>query len=209
MLSTGSISTWDLLKKTFIRKYCPPFKIAKKLVEIQNFKQGMDETLYQAWERYNDLLFRCSQHNLNNHQKVQIFYKGLDIPSRKMADSQGLNPMMPPAKALKSIQNMVVGCKSCERAHLTKERPLNEDGKLKAEQLTQAILTDNMVDKAKTKMRKDIEFKKELVPFDLPNVNPYVEPTVPPIPFRGHLKEQEDEAQAFRMLEGLKKLKIN
>ncbi|GJW74348.1 transposon ty3-I gag-pol polyprotein [Tanacetum coccineum] len=58
-------------------------------------------------------------------------------------------------------------------------------------------------------MRKDIEVRKEPVPFDLPNVNPYVEPTVPCVPFLGHLKEQEDEAQAFRMLEGLKKLKIN
>ncbi|GJU22592.1 hypothetical protein Tco_1155934 [Tanacetum coccineum] len=67
----------------------------------------MDKTLYQAWERYNDLLFRCLQHDLNNHQKVHIFYKGLDIPSRKMVYSQGLIPMMPPTQALKSIQNMV------------------------------------------------------------------------------------------------------
>ncbi|GJT61701.1 hypothetical protein Tco_1005234 [Tanacetum coccineum] len=67
----------------------------------------MDETLYQAWERYNDLLFKCPQHDLNNHQKVQIFYKGLDIPSHKMVDSLGLIPMMPLAEALKSIKNIV------------------------------------------------------------------------------------------------------
>ncbi|GJV68103.1 hypothetical protein Tco_1483612 [Tanacetum coccineum] len=53
------------------------------------------------------------------------------------------------------------------------------------------------------------EVKKELVPCDLPIVNPYVEPIVLPIPNLGHLKEQEDEAQAFRILEGLKKAKIN
>ncbi|GJU13528.1 hypothetical protein Tco_1135924 [Tanacetum coccineum] len=66
----------------------------------------MDETLYQAWERYNDILFRCPHHDLNNQQKVQIFYRGLDIPSRKMVDSQGPIPMMPPAQALKSIQDI-------------------------------------------------------------------------------------------------------
>ncbi|GJZ74238.1 transposon ty3-I gag-pol polyprotein [Tanacetum coccineum] len=66
-----------------------------------------------------------------------------------------------------------------------------------------------MVDNVKTKMRKDIEVRKESIPFHLPNVNPYVEPTVPRVPFPGHLKDQEDEAQALRMLEGLKKLKIN
>ncbi|GJR30641.1 putative reverse transcriptase domain-containing protein [Tanacetum coccineum] len=34
------------------------------------------ESLYQAWERYNDLLYRCPTHDINNHQKVNIFYKG-------------------------------------------------------------------------------------------------------------------------------------
>ncbi|GJU46828.1 putative ribonuclease H-like domain-containing protein [Tanacetum coccineum] len=48
MLPAWSISTWDLLDKAFIRKFCPPLKTALKLEEIQNFKQGMDETLYQA-----------------------------------------------------------------------------------------------------------------------------------------------------------------
>ncbi|GJU07121.1 hypothetical protein Tco_1123551 [Tanacetum coccineum] len=79
---------------------------AGKLKEIGNFKQGMDEMLYQAWERYNDLLYRCSQHDLNSQQKVQIFYTGLGIPSRKMLDSQGFIPMMTPAQAYKSIQVM-------------------------------------------------------------------------------------------------------
>nr|GEY91814.1 hypothetical protein [Tanacetum cinerariifolium] len=49
------------------------------------------------------------------------------------------------------------------------------------------------------------EGKKESVPHDLPIVNPYVSPIL----FLGRLKEHEDEAQAFRMLEGLNKLKIN
>ncbi|GKD20855.1 ribonuclease H-like domain-containing protein [Tanacetum coccineum] len=76
-LSAGSITTWDLLEKAFIRKYYPPFKTAKQLEEIR--KQDMDETLYHAWERHSDLLYRCLQHDLNSQQKVQIFYTGLDI----------------------------------------------------------------------------------------------------------------------------------
>ncbi|GJR87174.1 hypothetical protein Tco_0211185 [Tanacetum coccineum] len=74
--------------------------------KIRNFKQEMDETLYHAWERYNDLLFRCSQHNLNNHQKVQILYTGLDIPTRIRLDSKGFIPLMTPVQSLKSIQVM-------------------------------------------------------------------------------------------------------
>ncbi|GJX05413.1 hypothetical protein Tco_0191329 [Tanacetum coccineum] len=64
-------------------------------------------TLTGATRKWKNLLpAGCPQHDLNNHQKVQIFYKGLEIPSSKMVDSQGLIPMMPPAQALKSIQIM-------------------------------------------------------------------------------------------------------
>ncbi|GJY01169.1 hypothetical protein Tco_0359321 [Tanacetum coccineum] len=43
---------------------------AKQLEDIQNFKQEGDESLYQAWERYNDLLYKCPTHDINIHQKV-------------------------------------------------------------------------------------------------------------------------------------------
>ncbi|GKA92347.1 calmodulin-interacting protein 111 isoform X1 [Tanacetum coccineum] len=69
-LPAGKITTWDLLKKEFIWRYCHPFITAKKLEEIRNFKQERDESLYHAWERYNDLLYQCSLHDLNCQQKA-------------------------------------------------------------------------------------------------------------------------------------------
>ncbi|GJT20846.1 reverse transcriptase domain-containing protein [Tanacetum coccineum] len=105
-LSAGSITTWDLLEKAFIRKYCPPFKTAKKLEMIRNFKQEMNETLYCAWERYNDLLFKCSHHDLNYQQKVHLFYTGLDIPTRRVLNSKGFIPLMTLTQDLMSIQVM-------------------------------------------------------------------------------------------------------
>ncbi|GJS34525.1 zinc knuckle CX2CX4HX4C containing protein [Tanacetum coccineum] len=50
-ITPGTVNTWDLLKKAFIQRYCPPSKTAKQLEEFRNFKQEGDETLYQAWER--------------------------------------------------------------------------------------------------------------------------------------------------------------
>ncbi|GKC56188.1 hypothetical protein Tco_1083786 [Tanacetum coccineum] len=47
-LPPGTVDSWDLLKKTFIQRDCPPLKTAKQLEEIRNFKQEGDETLYQA-----------------------------------------------------------------------------------------------------------------------------------------------------------------
>ncbi|GJY12645.1 zinc knuckle CX2CX4HX4C containing protein [Tanacetum coccineum] len=49
-LTPGAVNTWDLLKKAFIQRYCPPSKTAKRLEDIHNFKQEIDELLYQAWE---------------------------------------------------------------------------------------------------------------------------------------------------------------
>ncbi|GJZ63579.1 zinc knuckle CX2CX4HX4C containing protein [Tanacetum coccineum] len=50
-LSLRTVDSWDLLKRSFIQRYCPPSKTAKQLEEICNFKQEGDETLYPAWER--------------------------------------------------------------------------------------------------------------------------------------------------------------
>ncbi|GJY39753.1 hypothetical protein Tco_0426117, partial [Tanacetum coccineum] len=65
-----------------------------------------EESLYQAWEQYNDLLYKCPTHDINNHQKVNIFCKGLSIMNRQLLDSQGPIPGMRPADALTAIQTM-------------------------------------------------------------------------------------------------------
>ncbi|GKA61676.1 hypothetical protein Tco_0761195 [Tanacetum coccineum] len=42
---SGSIITWEVLKKKFLSKYFPPARTAKKMEEINNFQQELDETL--------------------------------------------------------------------------------------------------------------------------------------------------------------------
>ncbi|GJW43373.1 hypothetical protein Tco_0072172 [Tanacetum coccineum] len=105
-LTPGAVNTWDLFKKAFIQRYCPPSKTAKQLEDIHNFKQESDESLYQAWEWYNKLLYKCPTHDINNHQKVNIFYKGLNTMNRQLLDSQRLIPGMTLTQALTAIQTM-------------------------------------------------------------------------------------------------------
>ncbi|GKG00033.1 hypothetical protein Tco_0301723, partial [Tanacetum coccineum] len=100
------VDSWDLLKKAFIQRYCPPSKTAKQLEEIRNFKQESDETLYQAWERYNDLLYKCPTYDINSHQKLNIFYNDLGTMNRQLLDSHGPIPGMTPTQALTAIQTM-------------------------------------------------------------------------------------------------------
>ncbi|GKC32401.1 hypothetical protein Tco_1039695 [Tanacetum coccineum] len=121
-ITYNAIMLRDLLEKAFIRQYCLPFKTAKKLEEIHNFKQEVNEPLYHAWERYNDLLYRCPQHDLNSQQRVRIFYTRLYIPTRIMLDSKGFIPLMTPTQALKSIQVMVDHSRNWYDEATTRER---------------------------------------------------------------------------------------
>ncbi|GKD89506.1 reverse transcriptase domain-containing protein [Tanacetum coccineum] len=77
------------------------------IVSLFNIPGEEDETLYQAWERYNDMLYKCPTHDINSHQKVNIFYNGLGTMNRQLFDSQGTIPGITPAQALMVIQTMV------------------------------------------------------------------------------------------------------
>ncbi|GJV66020.1 hypothetical protein Tco_1476848 [Tanacetum coccineum] len=136
---TGSITTWDGLKTKFLNKYCPPARTAKKMEEINNFQQEPDENLYQAWERFKELLMKCPQHYLTEMQEVILFYNGLGIPTRQILDSRGAIPSKTAADAKVAIQEMAEysqkwhnGTSRCEQGkgpHYTKDCPLKEEGK--------------------------------------------------------------------------------
>ncbi|GJS34781.1 retrovirus-related pol polyprotein from transposon TNT 1-94 [Tanacetum coccineum] len=104
--SPGTINTWNELKQAFIRRFGPPSVTIKRLGEIHNFRQEEGESLYHAWERYNDLLFKCPSHDLKDYQKVNTFYNGLGFHTRRSLDSRGLILGLTAAKALESIQEM-------------------------------------------------------------------------------------------------------
>ncbi|GJZ39893.1 reverse transcriptase domain-containing protein [Tanacetum coccineum] len=54
-----SIQTWDDLVSKFINKFFPPSKTTNLRNEITRFQQRFDETFYEAWDRFNDLLRAC------------------------------------------------------------------------------------------------------------------------------------------------------
>ncbi|GJV99756.1 reverse transcriptase domain-containing protein [Tanacetum coccineum] len=52
-----SIETWDDLVSKFINKFFPPSKTTNLRNEITRFQQKFDGTFYEAWDRFNDLLW--------------------------------------------------------------------------------------------------------------------------------------------------------
>ncbi|GJR86492.1 hypothetical protein Tco_0210503 [Tanacetum coccineum] len=133
---TGLITTWDGLKTKFLNKYCPSTHTAKKMEEINNFQQEPDENLYQAWERFKELLIKYPQHYLTEMQEVIFFYNGLGIPTRQILNSRGAIPSKTAADAKVAIQEMAEysqkwhnGTSRSRRPHYTKDFPLKEEEK--------------------------------------------------------------------------------
>ncbi|KAH9781044.1 hypothetical protein KPL71_008308 [Citrus sinensis] len=86
-LPSDSITTWNELADKFLMKYFPPTKNAKLRNEIMSFHQLEDESLYEAWERFKELLRRCPHHGIPCCIQLETFYNGLNPSTRLMVDA--------------------------------------------------------------------------------------------------------------------------
>ncbi|GJR43565.1 reverse transcriptase domain-containing protein [Tanacetum coccineum] len=73
-----SILTWDDLVSKFINKFFPPSKTTNLRNEITRFQQKFDETFYEAWDRFNDLLRGCPHHGFLELHQIDTFYNSLN-----------------------------------------------------------------------------------------------------------------------------------
>ncbi|XP_017972556.1 PREDICTED: uncharacterized protein LOC108661169 [Theobroma cacao] len=76
-LPNGSITTWEDLAQKFLAKFFSLAKTAKMRNNITSFTQFDGESLYEAWERFKELLQRCPHHGILDWLQVQTFYNGL------------------------------------------------------------------------------------------------------------------------------------
>ncbi|GJQ93849.1 reverse transcriptase domain-containing protein [Tanacetum coccineum] len=73
-----SILTWGDLVSKFINKFFPPSKTTNLQNEITRFQQRFDETFYEAWDRFNDLLRACPHHGFSKLHQLDTFYNVLN-----------------------------------------------------------------------------------------------------------------------------------
>jgi hypothetical protein len=86
-LPKGSIRTWAELSAQFLEKFFPIRRTAKARTQIATFKQGPDESLGEAWDRFNHLCLSCPHHNFSNMMLADAFYDGLTPQNRVMVDA--------------------------------------------------------------------------------------------------------------------------
>nr|GEV27155.1 reverse transcriptase domain-containing protein [Tanacetum cinerariifolium] len=102
-----SILNWDDLVSKFINQFFPPSKTTNLHNEITRFQQRFDESFYEAWDRFNDLLRACPHHGFFELHQLDTFYNALNINDQDSLNSAAggnfLDKM--PRKCLKIIES--------------------------------------------------------------------------------------------------------
>nr|GEY02990.1 reverse transcriptase domain-containing protein [Tanacetum cinerariifolium] len=75
-------NTFEQMAKMFLGKYFPPSMVTKLRNEITNFRQRLDESLFEARERYKLSIDRCPNHNMLPATQIDTFYNSLTLRHR-------------------------------------------------------------------------------------------------------------------------------
>ena len=68
-------------------KFFPPALTSERRGEIIVFKQGEEESLFNAWERFKRLLKRCPMHGIYLTTQMGIFYHAMNYASKGIIDA--------------------------------------------------------------------------------------------------------------------------
>ncbi|XP_058759534.1 uncharacterized protein LOC131632822 [Vicia villosa] len=93
-LPANSVTTWNELKKVFLARYFSPSKTAMLRAQINGFRQKDNESLFEAWERYKDMLRLCPHHGLEEWLVIHTFYNGLLYNTRLTIDAAAGGALM-------------------------------------------------------------------------------------------------------------------
>nr|GFA63785.1 reverse transcriptase domain-containing protein [Tanacetum cinerariifolium] len=82
-----SILTWDDLVSKFINQFFPPSKTKNLRNKIMRFQQRFDESFYEAWDRFNDLLRACPHRGFSELHQLDTFYNALNVNDQDSLNS--------------------------------------------------------------------------------------------------------------------------
>ncbi|GKA80641.1 reverse transcriptase domain-containing protein [Tanacetum coccineum] len=82
-----SILIWDDLVSKFINQFFPPSKTTNLRNKITRFQHRFDESFYEAWDRFNDLLRACPHHGFSELHQLDTFYNALNANDQDSLNS--------------------------------------------------------------------------------------------------------------------------
>ena len=86
-LPVGSVNTYEELVEAYMGIFFPPSLTFERGREIIVFKQGEEENLYNAWERFKRLLKRCPMHGIDLTPQMDVFYHAMNYASKCIIDA--------------------------------------------------------------------------------------------------------------------------
>nr|GEZ26685.1 DNA-directed DNA polymerase [Tanacetum cinerariifolium] len=99
-----------------------PSKTTNLHNEITRFQQRFDESFYEAWERFDDLLKACPHHGFSELHQLDTFYNALNVNDQDSLNSAAggnfLDKM--PRECLKIIESKSKVCQSRAKAVVAK-----------------------------------------------------------------------------------------
>ncbi|GJU02985.1 reverse transcriptase domain-containing protein, partial [Tanacetum coccineum] len=114
-----SILTWDDLVSKFINHFFPPSKTTNLRNEISNFQQRFDESFYDAWDRFKDLLRACPHHGFTELHQLDTFYNGLNPSDQDSLNSAAGGNLLERSTqgVLRIIENMTSAMTTMFKQH--------------------------------------------------------------------------------------------
>ena len=85
-LPVGSVNTKEELIEAYMSRFFHQSLTTERRGEIIVFKQGEDESLYNAWERFKRLLKRYPMHRIDLTTLMDIFYHAMNYASKGIID---------------------------------------------------------------------------------------------------------------------------
>ncbi|CAM9000235.1 unnamed protein product [Rhodiola kirilowii] len=116
-LPSGSIRTWVQMQKKFLDKYYPVGKAMQVRRQLQDIRQGPNETMYDYLDKFNHLERSCCTLGLPEKLIIEYLIDGLNPLDKKLLDASAGGSMM--SLPLSGIRRLVT--KFAENARFREE----------------------------------------------------------------------------------------
>jgi hypothetical protein len=85
-LRPRTIGTWQEMTREFLKKFFPTHKTNTLRRNIMNFAMKENETFFQCWERFKELLLSCPHHGYETWRVISFFYDRLSSKMRQFVE---------------------------------------------------------------------------------------------------------------------------
>ncbi|KAM1804286.1 hypothetical protein ACFX12_030168 [Malus domestica] len=86
-LAPGTVTSWESMKRAFLEKFFPTFRVILLRKRISGIQQDEGESFPTHYERFKSFVASCPQHQMKGELLLQYFYEGLLPIERQMLDA--------------------------------------------------------------------------------------------------------------------------